>query len=189
VLLAATEHRRKLFAAPEPGAQAPGLAPLAAAPVPVPEPLPVAESPRSPASVAEPSPGTPAKGPEAPDVPAVPAFESDLPRAAAANAPAAIPADASGEDAVARRLIAVEARLGRGQLEGAVVDLLELAREHPADPRVRARLVRVLHQRALLHYGDGHVGDAIADWQRVLELDPLHRAARRLFETAAAEHH
>jgi hypothetical protein len=90
---------------------------------------------------------------------------------------------------VALGLVAVETRLGRGQLEAAVADLLELARRFPTEPRVRLRLVRLLHQRALLRYGDGAVAMAIADWQRVLEIDPNHHAARRLLEAAEREGH
>lgn len=91
------------------------------------------------------------------------------------------------DGAVAAGLMAVEAKLGRGQLEAAVTDLLDLAQQFPAEIRVRLRLVRVLNQRALLRYGDGAVAKAIADWQRVLELDPENANARRMLDAAISE--
>jgi tetratricopeptide (TPR) repeat protein len=93
-----------------------------------------------------------------------------------------------GNDDIARQLIAVEAQLAGGQLERAVADLLAIARRRPADPRVRSRLARVLHQRALLHYGDGRLEVAIADWRRVLELEPDHAQAPALLQAALLEH-
>lgn len=91
------------------------------------------------------------------------------------------------DDPVAAGLVAVEAQLGRGQMEAAVHDLDALARRFPRDARVRLRLARLLHQRALLRYGEGAMGAAIADWRRVLEIDPEHTAAKRLLESAEGE--
>lgn len=91
------------------------------------------------------------------------------------------------EDPVANGLIAVERQLGRGQLELAVADLLTLAKRYPDEVRVRVHLVRVLHQRALVRYGQGSLLSAIDDWTRVLELDPEHRLARNLLRAASAE--
>ena len=90
-------------------------------------------------------------------------------------------------DAVSIGLVAVEARLGRGELELAVVDLLDLARRFPADPRVRTRLARVLHQRALMRYGQGSIAGAVHDWERVVALDPGNAIAARLLAAARAE--
>lgn len=210
VLIQATEQRRRLFEAqprPEPAPLAevapttPEVSTAAAGaestPAPVPE-LPGISEPQS-SAVAVPSTTStcsPAREPSATVAPtpppSVPAFDVPLapdaaPAAVPNPAPPAVAAVAAADDAVAIGLVAVEVRLGRGQLEVAVNDLLELARRFPADPRVRGRLVRLLHQRALLRYGDGNVALAVSDWQRVLELDAGNRAARRMLDEATRE--
>ena len=38
-----------------------------------------------------------------------------------------------------------------------------------------------------MRYGRGNVADAVADWKRVVELDPAFEAARRLLPRAEAE--
>jgi tetratricopeptide (TPR) repeat protein len=96
-------------------------------------------------------------------------------------------ADDLGEDQVGNRLATIEAMLGRGRFDDAVSDLLGLYRQRPEDLRVRLRLARVLHQRALLRYGQGSVVSAITDWQRVVELDPSAEDARRLLQLAQRE--
>lgn len=101
--------------------------------------------------------------------------------------PAAAESPSGSADEIAAALMAVEVRLGRGELEGAVGELLALADLHPQEPRVRARLVRLLHQRALLHYGQGLLLAAIADWRRVLEVDPGHTLARQLLVAVEEE--
>lgn len=188
VLIRATEHRIGLFAAgavSEVAAAAPSAVPA----VPVVPP------------------------PAAPSTPVVAAVqEIDLARALpaaptvlAAGAPAALagpsavepelevaatPQNASptaADEGVAVGLMRVEARLGSGDLEGAVAELFGLAARYPAEVRVRLRLVRVLHQRALLRYGQGALGAAIRDWERVTELDPQHAVARNLLAAARAE--
>lgn len=93
----------------------------------------------------------------------------------------------AGEDPVALGLVAVETRLGKGELELAVIDLLELARRHPAEARIQLRLIRVLHQRALLRYGQGALTAAIGDWERVLAIQPHDRSVQALLEAARAE--
>lgn len=118
----------------------------------------------------------------APPPPAAPAAEVSL---KTAPPPAASPGDPN--DDIAARLVAIERRLAGGQFDAAVADLLDLDRLHPSDVRVRSRLARFLHQRALLRYGDGRVELAIADWRRVLELDPEHRAARSALLAAELE--
>ncbi|MBX3463421.1 MAG: hypothetical protein KF830_09630 [Planctomycetes bacterium] len=102
--------------------------------------------------------------------------EGDLEPRPAVAAAAAVDADPS----VGLGLAAVETRLGRGELEPAVVDLLELARRFPDDQRVRRRLARVLHQRALLRYGQGALTAALLDLDRVLELEPANREVAAL---------
>ncbi|MCR9248597.1 MAG: hypothetical protein NXI31_26520 [bacterium] len=92
-----------------------------------------------------------------------------------------------GSDPVAMGLVAVETRLGRGDLEAAVADLIELSQRFPTDARVRLRLARVLHQRALQRYGLGQLTSAIVDWERVIVLDPNNAVARKQLATARAE--
>ena len=210
VLIQATEQRRRLFEAQP----RPGPAPLAevapqipeasmpavvaeAAPRPVPPPSGLAE-PSAPMVEVQPPTSTSTSAVEpttagAPTPPSsVPAFEvpfaPDATQAAVQNpAPPSVSTVAAVDDAVAIGLVAVEVRLGRGQLEVAVTDLLELARRFPADPRVRGRLLRLLHQRALLRYGDGNVAMAVSDWQRVLDLDAGNRVARRMLDELTRE--
>jgi hypothetical protein len=104
-----------------------------------------------------------------------------------AAAPAGETAAVGEADTVGRRLAELEAMLFLGDLSAALDGLAALANAHPSDPRVRGRLVRVLHQRALLRYGQGSLLPAIDDWQVVLELDPGHAAAQSLLRAAQAE--
>lgn len=123
----------------------------------------------------------PAPGPTVVAAPAMPEFGEEEPAAPAVETLEAPAAQASGRgvnDQIAGALVAIETRLGSGQFERAVGELLALAQRHPDDLRVRSRLVRVLHQRALMRYGEGRVEAAIADWKQVLELDQNHAAAR-----------
>lgn len=90
-------------------------------------------------------------------------------------------------DAVARGLAQVESRLAKSDLQGAVADLLELARRFPKDARVQLRLARLLHQRALLLYGQGAVNGAIADWEQLLAMYPSHPLAADMLRAARAE--
>ena len=101
--------------------------------------------------------------------------------------PGSPPSTNAGEDPVALGLVAVEARLGRGQLEAAVRDLIELARRFPDELRVQRRLAPLLHQRALLRYGQGAVAAAVADWRRVMHLDPDNAEVQSLLDRAVAE--
>ncbi len=91
------------------------------------------------------------------------------------------------EESVVLGLVAVETRLGRGELELAVVDLLELARRFPSDVRVQRRLARVLHQRGLLRYGQGALTAALLDWERVLAIEPENREIADLLQAVRAE--
>ena len=93
----------------------------------------------------------------------------------------------TSEDPVALGLVSVEGNLSRGELTTAVRDLIELARRFPTDLRVNRRLGRLLHQRALMHYGQGAVAAAVADWQRVLEIEPGNTAVQHLLERALLE--
>jgi len=91
------------------------------------------------------------------------------------------------EDPVALGLVAVESKLAQGDLEAAVVDLIELAKRFPDEARIGARLARVLHQRALMRYGLGQLAAAIADWERVVAFDPQNALAADLLKSARAE--
>lgn len=166
-LIAATRRRLTMPAS--------SLVSLASANAPAPLPVPpVAEVP-----VAVPAPITAIAASEPASAPAV----------KAAPAPEAPPnqfVDPASESVVLG-LVAVEARLGRGELELAVVDLLELARRFPGDVRVQRRLARVLHQRALLRYGQGALQAALLDWERVLSIEPDNREVAGLLRTARAE--
>lgn len=89
-------------------------------------------------------------------------------------------------DVTARLRVAFDL-LDRGQLERAL-DLLEgLHAELPSQPLVAKSLVRVLNQRALLHYGQGALELALSDWTRVLRLDGAHAQARGFLIAAQAE--
>jgi hypothetical protein len=88
---------------------------------------------------------------------------------------------------VAVALARIESRLGRGEVHDAMADLAALHVRAPDDVRVRGRLGRLLHQRALGRYGGGAVAAAIADWEHVLRLAPDHASARELLASARAE--
>ncbi|MCC7066049.1 MAG: hypothetical protein IT456_24850 [Planctomycetes bacterium] len=173
VLIRATEHRLGLFTVPEEGAAVVAVA--------APSPSPSVEPPPAVPMVEVPV----QKAPEEPSLGA----EVGNPSSAAPEVAPAVPVElpAPLADAVAAGLVAVEGRLSRGEFEGAVADLFDLAKYHPEDLRVRLRLARVLHQRALLRYGQGALTGAISDWERVLQLEPGHAVARNLLLSARAE--
>jgi hypothetical protein len=200
-LIAATEHRQRVLggeqqanrgpapaATPAQGPAAPRLAfDVGVYDVPT---EPSREPPAAPAGELRPSPAAASAVSEAPEAeaPATPAVvPPGAPQGTSIDAPAVTAEPRSGEDPVALGLVAVETRLARNQLEPAVADLLELSRRFPADARVRLRLVRLLHQRALLHYGEGAVAMAVADWRRLLEIDPTHAPARRMLDAVERE--
>lgn len=190
VLIRATEHRIDLFAAGVVSAL-----PVAAAPA---VPAATVDAPPAATSAQELAPAPalrvdPAVPPDAALVAAPTGADQvqDDPRAVepppqVATAPRTV-SPAYAEEGVGAGLMQVEARLGSGDLEGAVAELFALAARYPGEVRVRLRLVRVLHQRALLRYGQGALGAAILDWERVTELDPQHAVARNLLAAARAE--
>lgn len=107
------------------------------------------------------------------------------PRAASESFAAAIQPPV--RDPSAENLAAVEKKLQDGAADAAVADLLDLAQRAPDELRVRVRLARLLHQRALLAYGRGDVVAAIGDWERVLEFDPGNVQAKDLLSSARRE--
>lgn len=168
VLIRATEHRLDLFAG-----QANGEAAVAVA-APSPQPPPAAPGVEVQlGSIPNAEESTVERMVASPSAPVVPSVPESTP--------------VSEVDVVAAGLVAVESRLSRGEFEAAVADLFDLAKYHAEDLRVRLRLARVLHQRALLRYGQGAVTGAISDWERVLQLEPGHAVARNLLESARAE--
>ena len=174
-LIAATEKRLRSF---EPGADGEGRPdPLAAWP----EPSPLAEIGPGRRQPADSTPAAEALAAAQASPGQAPAPESnDTTSSRQGNS-------ATSTDAVARGLAQVESRLGRSDLQGAVADLFELARRFPSDARVQARLARLLHQRALLLYGQGAVNGAIADWEQLLEMYPSHPLAAEMLRAARAE--
>ena len=152
-------------------------APEPAAAPPRPEPVVVVEEQVTQPAEPPPTTQTPPDAPPAPAVEPAPVPEPVTPT----------PVVPAGEDPVVLGMVRVEARLSRGDLRGAVGDLVELARRHPADRRVQRRLAPLLHQRALMHYGEGAVAHAIRDWQHVLEIDPEDERAKRMLDRAKRE--
>jgi tetratricopeptide (TPR) repeat protein len=170
VLVRATEQRLQVL----------GAAATASATAPSPdgtvESTPMPQLELRPGSAAAPA-GEPALPPVVPTATATPLGVSSGPQSR-------MPASA---DPVAAGLVAVEQRLGANQLEEAVLHLLELARRFPDDTRVRLRLARLLHQRALLRYGRGELAPAIADWRRVVEIEPTNESAKAMLTAAETE--
>lgn len=109
-------------------------------------------------------------------------------RAGAANDETAPIETAPGSDAAAAtRLASLEAALAAGNVDQVMPELFALHETYPGDLRVRARIARLLQQRGLLGYGQGNVQQAVADWQRALQLDPTLTSARAMLESARAE--
>lgn len=111
-------------------------------------------------------------------VPATPAGEY------AVAAPAPMPPVAAD---AAQGLADAEARLQRGDVDGALAVLERLCAAAPDGLRARARTARLLCQRGLVRYGEGDAAAAIADFERAVELAPDHEPARRLLQQAQAE--
>ena len=82
---------------------------------------------------------------------------------------------------------AAESALQDGRLDEALRALQELFEARSGSQEVRDLLVRVLHQRALLHYGQGELARSIEVWGRVLEVDPSHAQASEFREAARSE--
>ena len=120
--------------------------------------------------------------------PVLPGVAESNPAGAAPAAEVAVPDDpAHGDDAPSNEVTQIEARMRAGDVDTVLGDLLALQRRYPADRRLAIRASRLLEQRGLVHYGQGNVAAALADWQRACELDPALRSARLLFDLASAE--
>ena len=86
-----------------------------------------------------------------------------------------------------RRLADARRLLGRGERDGALLILHDLWDEAPTDVRVVAELGRVLHQRALLAYGQGLLEAAIDDWKKVVRLQKKNAQAKAFLRAAQTE--
>ena len=81
----------------------------------------------------------------------------------------------------------VQRLLARGETSRALALLEDLREENPEDPRVTGVLARVLHQRALLSYGQGRLEAAIDDWRKVVSLQKENRQAQAFLRAAETE--
>lgn len=106
---------------------------------------------------------------------------------AAPGGAAAPPAIGLPEVPIELRLARAVADLDAGDLASSLAELEELHDLVPAHRAIRRELVRGLHRRALLHYGQGQLEPAIIQWTRVAELDPGLREAREFREAAQIE--
>lgn len=86
--------------------------------------------------------------------------------------------------AVGNRLESIERDLTTGRMDRALDQLDELWKRFPSNTQVTKMFARVLHQRALLAYGQGRLVAAIEDWGRVTRLEP-DRTSRAAFLQAA----
>ena len=88
---------------------------------------------------------------------------------------------------VARQLGAVKGHLDRAEMEQAM-DLLEaLMQDFPDNQAIASRFAWVLHQRALVRYGQGFLEGAIEDWKRLLKMRREHRQAAAFLKAAETE--
>ena len=92
-------------------------------------------------------------------------------------APGVEPAPGDERDAT-EALLEIEARLAGTERDRALRDLVAFAQQRPADARIARRLLPLLHQRALLRYGQGELASAVADWRLWLDLCDSDNARR-----------
>jgi hypothetical protein len=81
----------------------------------------------------------------------------------------------------------VERLLAGGETDRALAVLEDRWEESPEDPRVSTLLARVLHQRALLSYGQGRLEASIDDWRKVVALDQLNKQVQAFLRAAETE--
>ena len=91
------------------------------------------------------------------------------------------------EEELNSQLAAAENLLARGELQEALARLEDLHILHPDALAVRRTLARILHQRALVRYGQGYLEAAIADWARVRQLDEEFTRVNQFLNAARAE--
>ncbi len=112
----------------------------------------------------------------------------ESPDDAASDAPDAPPAS-SPQRLVRLQIAKATADLAAGRLEEALDALDGLYVHHPESTEVRELLMRVLHQRALLLYGQGQLQAALESWAKILAIDPDHQQAREFYRAAETELH
>ena len=112
-------------------------------------------------------------------VPAVPGIESIT--------DPQLDASLSPEETLRAQLAQTERLLAQGDLQEALAELEDLNLLHPDAFQVRRTLARVLHQRALVRYGQGYLEAAIADWARVRQLDDELTKIDQFLDAARAE--
>ncbi len=86
-----------------------------------------------------------------------------------------------------KQLIQVTRYLQRGEMEVAMDLLASMRSADPKDQAVADMLARVLHQRALLRYGQGFLEGAIEDWQWVGQLQSQNDQAQAFLRAARTE--
>lgn len=91
------------------------------------------------------------------------------------------------DEAARGALDGVRSQLRSGDVERALEGLEVLRAGHPQSLEVSGMLSQVLHQKALLHYGQGDLGVAIETWERLLSDDPGHDGARAFLRAARTE--
>lgn len=121
-------------------------------------------------------------GGETSDPPGDPGGEVPDPGADSPETPAKGP-----RDEISRMLREVENRMSRGEWESSLADLEVWIERYGEDARLKQRLARLLHQRALLRYGQGFLEAALADWHRVQKLDPEAKQVVQFMAAARAE--
>lgn len=92
-----------------------------------------------------------------------------------------------GDDVVGARLVVVEDKLQRGDLDESLRELAAMHEKWPGEQRVCGRYARILLQRGLLHYGRGSLERAIADWRFAQTLDPKLASLAMLIDLAQRE--
>lgn len=97
------------------------------------------------------------------------------------------PGAGSPEVVLRARLGQAQAALRGGRLEAALRILEELTRTHPKSTEAHDLWIRVLHQRALLHYGQGELALAIEAWGKLLAAQPDHAQAQQFHGAARSE--
>lgn len=92
-----------------------------------------------------------------------------------------------GDDVVGARLVVVEDKLQRGELDESLRELAAMHERWPGEARICGRYARILLQRGLLHYGRGSLEHAIADWRFAQTLDPKLASLAMLIDLAQRE--
>lgn len=126
-------------------------------------------------------------GPAVADPPATGGPTDASPLVEPARSPVPPPAPASGGTATAQQLALAQHHLERGDADRALDLLDELRAREPQHPEVRRLTLRLLRNRALLRYGQGLLEEAVADWSRVVELEPGDQQAERYLRAARSE--